>query len=156
MILALVLAVLTAIPPDLSIDDDVDLIEINHFFDENGKLVFDQVIFLDWSPDAGRYQVRAWRKLKRQQQVPIQEAAGGYLAVFHDGDVLRRVRAKSFRETWTQFDVELAEREHLPKDRRPGLTRPGFTASIGLVSRLREHFENLRLGEKNRLVDPMP
>ena len=29
--------------------DEVDLIEVNHFHDEHGRLVFDQVIFYDWS-----------------------------------------------------------------------------------------------------------
>ncbi len=29
---------------------DVDLIELNHSFDEHGKLVFHQIIFWRWSP----------------------------------------------------------------------------------------------------------
>ena len=44
--------------------DRVDLIEVNHFYDEQGRLVFDQIIFYDWSPMQCRYQVRDWRLLK--------------------------------------------------------------------------------------------
>ena len=28
--------------------EEVDLIEVNHFFDEQGRLVFEQLIFYDW------------------------------------------------------------------------------------------------------------
>jgi len=99
--------------------DSVDLIEVNHFYDEHGRLVFDQVIFYDWCTSENRYQVRAWRLLKKPSQMPQRNLhTGEYVTTWHDGDVLRRVRAESFRESWTQYDPELREREHLPKDRR--------------------------------------
>ena len=44
--------------------DRLDLVELNHFYDEQGRLVFDQLIFYDWSPEDARYQVRAWRLVK--------------------------------------------------------------------------------------------
>ena len=40
----------------------VDLIEVNHFYDENGKRVFDQLIFWDWKPAEAAHRVRAWRE----------------------------------------------------------------------------------------------
>ena len=99
--------------------DQVDLIEVNHFYDEHGRLVFDQVIFYDWSDSQSRYQVRAWRLLKNKAQIPSKNfQTGDYETIWHDGDVLRRVRGASFRESWTQYDPELREREYLPKDRR--------------------------------------
>lgn len=99
--------------------DQVDLIEVNHFYDEHGRLVFDQVIFYDWSHSQSRYQVRAWRLLKNKAQIPSKNfQTGDYETIWHDGDVLRRVRGASFRESWTQYDPELREREYLPKDRR--------------------------------------
>ena len=105
--------------------DEVDLIEVNHFYDEHGRLVFDQVIFYDWSTSDGRYQVCAWRLLKTPAQVPYRHWSGeGFVTTWHDGDVLRRVSGKSFRETWTQFDPELVERDFLPKDRRRELRKP--------------------------------
>ena len=102
--------------------ETVDLIEINHFYDEHGRLVFDQVIFYDWSQDDARYMVRAWRLVKNPAQLPQRDwKDGGYAAVWQDGDLMRHVRAKSFRETWTQYDPELIEREFLPKERRKEL-----------------------------------
>jgi len=99
--------------------DQVDLIEVNHYHDEHGKLVFDQIIFYDWSPHDSRYHVRAWRLLKRPAQLPRRNwRDGGFTAVWRDGEVLRMVRAKAVRETWTQHDPELVERNYLPKDQR--------------------------------------
>ena len=48
----------------------VDLIELNHFVDEDGREVFRQVIFYDWSKSHHRFHVRAWRLIKRESQVP--------------------------------------------------------------------------------------
>ena len=104
--------------------DRVDLIELNHFYDEQGKHVFDQIIFYDWSPQSGRYHVRAWRLLKKPAQIPSRNwKHGEFVAVWHDGDLLRRVRGTSVRESWTQYDPELIEREFLAKDKRPDLAR---------------------------------
>jgi hypothetical protein len=102
--------------------ETVDLMEINHFYDEHGRLVFDQVIFYDWSKDDARYMVRAWRLIKNPAQVPQRDwKEGGYVSVWQDGELLRQVRSQSFRETWTQYDPELVERDYLPKERRKEL-----------------------------------
>ncbi len=99
--------------------EQVDLMEVNHFYDEQGRLVFDQVIFYDWAPEHSRYMVRAWRLVKKPAQLPERDwVGGGYQAVWQDGEVLRRVRAESMRESWTQYDPELIEREYLPKEHR--------------------------------------
>ena len=108
-------------------NDHVDLIEVNHFYDEHGKLVFDQVIFYDWSMVENRYNVRAWRLLKCKAQMPSRNwRRRDFETIWHDGDVLRRVRAKAIRETWTQYDPELVEREHLPKEKRRELRKLRF------------------------------
>ncbi len=111
--------------------DHVDLIEVNHFYDETGKLVFDQVIFYDWSVEHGRYNVRDWKLLKKTGQIPVRNwSKGEFLAVWYDGDTLRVVRSSSVRESWTQYDPELLEREYFPKEKRAGLMRvAGKTAS---------------------------
>ena len=107
--------------------DEVDLIELNHFYDEQGRLVFDQIIFYDWCTTQSRYNVRDWRLLKKSSQVPLRNWRDGeFVAVWHDfkeRDVLRRVKAKMVRETWTQYDPELVEREFLPQERRRQLTK---------------------------------
>ena len=117
--LVMALLLLSASPSDLVARDRVDLIEINSFYDEQGRLVFEQQIFLDWSPDDARYMVRAWRLVKNPAQRPQRDwREGGYVAVWQDGDLMRVVRARQLRETWTQYDPEISEREILPKERR--------------------------------------
>jgi hypothetical protein len=120
-----IVAVLGVSPQEDVARETVDLLEVNHFYDEHGRLVFDQVIFYDWSADDARYMVRAWRMVKNPAQLPQRDwsanGGGGYFTVWQDGELLRHVRSQSMRETWTQYDPELIEREYLPKERRKEL-----------------------------------
>jgi hypothetical protein len=103
--------------------DQVELIEYNHFYDEQGRHVFDQMLFYDWSARDARYQIRDWRLIKTTTQTPYYDAQRGfYVATWHDGLTLRQVRAGSIRETWTQYDPELTERSVLPKEHRRELS----------------------------------
>jgi hypothetical protein len=104
--------------------DRVDLIEVNHFYDEQGRHVFDQIIFYDWSAQYGRYNVRAWRLLKHRAQIPQRDwNRGDFVALWQDGVVLRKVCAETVRESWTQYDPELVERAFLPKEQRRELRK---------------------------------
>jgi len=108
--------------------ESVDLIELNHFYDEHGRLVFDQVIFYDWALSESRYNVRAWRLVKNPSQLPQRDwSGGGYSAMWQDGEQIRHIRSKSIRETWTQYDPELVEREYLPKEKRKELKTVSVT-----------------------------
>lgn len=116
---ALLLAVLCILPRSPVIETRCDVIELNHFYDENGRHIFDQLIYWDWCDVACRFQVRAWRMLKSRSQWPILDRRrGGYVARWFDGERLREVRARAFRETWTQHDPELLEREILSNEHR--------------------------------------
>lgn len=166
LVLGLCASSFAILPQAEPIEDRVDLMEVNHFYDEQGRKVFDQVIFYAWNPQ--RYSVEcgfwdtttefrmvappcakeyvreiaapetvfvsnreevwhgfdvvAWRLVKSPDQLPRPDRLhGGYVAVWHDNGLLRRVRSDAFRETWTQYDPELVEREFLPKDQRRGL-----------------------------------
>lgn len=127
MQIAVCLAAFTLSPADEVTVDEVDLVEVNHFYDDQGRLVFDQVIYYDWSPVHSRYQVRDWRLLKSPTQIPLRDwRAGGYVSEWEDfkqRNGLRRVKTKSVRETWTQHDPELVEREFLAQEKRAELTR---------------------------------
>lgn len=104
--------------------DYCDLIELNHLHDEQGRHVFDQLVYWDFRFEQAAYVVRAWRLQKTPEQIPQRDfERGGYVARWHDNDTLRVVRAKQFRETWTTYDPELANREIFPKDMRRELTR---------------------------------
>lgn len=106
-----------------SLADHVDLVEVNHFCDEYGKVIFNQLIFYDWCPESGRYQVRSWKPLRKDYQYPTRNwAKDCYTAVWYDKGVKRIVEAQVIRESWTRFDPELVEREFLPLDLRVGLS----------------------------------
>jgi hypothetical protein len=117
------LACLCGSPPREDVaSEQVDLVEVNHFYDDQGRHVFDQVIFYDWAEGHSRHMVRAWRLVKNPAQLPQRNwKDGSYTALWHDNEVLRKVQAKSMRESWTQYDPELAEREYLPKEKRKEL-----------------------------------
>jgi hypothetical protein len=146
MILALLL--LSIVPRDDVARETVDLAELNHHYDEHGRHVWDQVIFYDWGPpytgpiepvrlwcqeeegeplgpvknDSWRFQVRTWRLVKNLNIIPQRDwERGGYRSLWQDGEVLRDVQAKAFRETWSQDDPELIERLYLPKAQRKEL-----------------------------------
>jgi hypothetical protein len=106
--------------------ESVDLIEVNSTYDEYGKFIFRQIIFWDFehytalNGAAGyRYQVVCWRMLKDDSQLPQRDhASRRYFVRWQDGNIARHVSAKEFRETWSQYDPELLEREILPKEKR--------------------------------------
>lgn len=116
-------AIVASTPRDEATVDRVDLVELNHCFDEYGRPAIDQLIFYDWCTAECRFQVRAWRLLKTPAQMPRPDVSGGYMIRWQDGAVLREIYAKQFRETWTQYDPELTEREFLPKDKRRDLRK---------------------------------
>jgi hypothetical protein len=102
--------------------DVVDLVELNHVYSAEGKPIYTQAVFYDWRPVQGEHQVRAWRLLKSVERRPERDfQSGDWVMIFPDTAGLREVRAASFRESWTQYDLEQVERDRLPKEYRPGL-----------------------------------
>ncbi len=102
----------------------VDLIELNHFVDNEGREVFRQLIFYDWSETHHRYHVRAWRLVKDASQLPQRHWSPAiYQSTWHDDHQLRQVWSPTYRETWSQKDPERANREILPEDQRVPLWR---------------------------------
>jgi hypothetical protein len=99
------------------VEDKVDVIEINHFLNDQGQVQLDQIIFFDWSPTQSRYIVRAWRSYKDKSQLPMKLPDGGYVAIWRDNrdGVLRKVYAKSCRETWTNYDPETVNKEYMDR-----------------------------------------
>lgn len=123
---ALALLLLSVVPQAGGVlADRVDLIELNHFYDEQGREVFDQMIFWEWDGDRSRFHAIDFRLVKSPRQVPAFDfETRCWVSIWPDGDLLRKVRAGSFRETWTQYDPELYDRKFVPKDLRRGLARP--------------------------------
>lgn len=112
------------LPVSPVVDDTADMIEVNHYFDQNGQPVFVQIIFWEWLADESAYRVFAWRMLKSAEQLPVYDWwRECYVSCFSDQNVLRRVRAPCVRDTWTQYDPELLDRQFLPQQSRRGLAR---------------------------------
>jgi hypothetical protein len=60
--------------------------------------------------------------VKNPAQLPQKDwKDGSYASVWQDGELMRHIRSKSIKETWTQYDPELVERDFLPKERRKEL-----------------------------------
>ena len=106
---ALALATLAILPlPDVA-EDYCYRIELNHFYDEDGRPVFSQVIFWD------ERHVIAWRNWRVPEQTPwLDRRRGGYVTQWLDGDKFRVVRAAHYNESWTQHDPELVDRDARP------------------------------------------
>lgn len=103
----------------------VDLIELHHSYDEVGRHVFDQLVFYEWSHKRGTYRVIAWRMVKREAQLPKRTFTPlGYRCLWQDDGVLREIWSPLFRETWSQFDPERANRKVFPEAGRPELAKP--------------------------------
>ena len=112
----------------------VDLIELNHFVDDEGREVFRQVIFYDWSNEYQRFHVRAWRLIKRDSQLPVRRwNPQRYQCTWHDDGLRRQVWAPKMRETWSQRDPERVNRAMLPEDQRLPLFPPKVAEADGTV-----------------------
>lgn len=121
---ALLLSAVAMIPSDAVVLDEADVIEVNHYFDKDGNLVFKQVIFWRWRNDSANHHVFAWRFAKQSSQIPVHDwARNGYVSIWYDGQVLRCVRSRAIRETWTQYDPEVHDRTLFCQRRRCGLLK---------------------------------
>ena len=115
--LCLFLCATISLKGNRSADEYVDLIELNHFFDQKGGLVYDQVIFYERAPETGRFQVRAWclvedrEYLNRRPTKNIQTEL--YQVDWYDSDqrLLRKITSRLYRESWTQIDPERANKK---------------------------------------------
>lgn len=99
------------VPREPVIEDLVEVVEINHVYDENGCKQLQQVI--GW--DDG--QVSWWRMYKDKH------APHGKTLIFTDGHYLRKIRAGAIHETHLQYDPEVNDREKLSTHMRKGLSK---------------------------------
>lgn len=108
------------IPRSEPVRDTAAVVEVNWLYDGEGKLIFQQLIL--WDEAGGCI---AWKLIKEGKPMPVRDwRGGGYVVLWSDGDLLREVRARTFVETFTQHDPEIANRESLPKEFRRQLTTP--------------------------------
>lgn len=98
---------------------DVGHVELNHTFNEKGKLAITQMIYWDWDKDNGFF-VRTWHTFKGE----VYRDANGSRYFFVKIDIQSvRVRAKHFKETFTQYDPEREDnKKHGQRFRRGTLS----------------------------------
>lgn len=105
----------------------VDLVELNHRYDDQGRHCYDQVIFYEWSPDYRRYHVVAWclvdQGLSRLPQ--YDHATDRYVVRWLDreSNLFREIWAPVYRETWSDSDPERANKELMDEKYRVSLFR---------------------------------
>ena len=105
----------------------VDLIELNHNYDDLGRHKYDQIIFYEWAPDFKRYHVIAWCLVEGdERRIPMYDShRDDHVVRWYDRDARldREVRSRVFRETWSQLDPERENRRWLEEKHRISLRR---------------------------------
>ena len=124
----IILIALLSVPIAFSTHEHVDAIELNHFHDQRGHLVYDQVIFWERTPVNGRFQVRAWCLVDDRETMnrrPIQNDNGLYecFMVASSERLTRRIVSRVFRESWTQTDPEREDKKRHPESLRIELVK---------------------------------
>ena len=110
-------------------EEYVDLIELNHFYDNQGRHVYDQVIFYEKTPDTGRFQVRAWclvedRDFRNRRPIKNMETKLYQVDWFDNDQRLHRIiTSRLFRESWTQVDPERANKKIVEERSRIALVQ---------------------------------
>lgn len=114
------------VPQSPLVCDRVDVLELNRVYDDEGRPVLTQMIFWDWHERDARLHVVAWRLWKDESPLPTRDwSCGEFVLLWNDGELLREVRAAAWRESWTQFDPELHDRNVFSKENRRGLSHDG-------------------------------
>ena len=113
----LALIAVSVVPQPSVVSDRVDVLERHWFYDGEGRLVFQQLVGGDVQRD-GSEAVCFWRLIKTESLIPQRDRErGGYYVLFIEDGPTRRVTAPAYRERWTQWDVELENREVFPKEK---------------------------------------
>lgn len=118
MIFAFLLLVLCS---TLVRQETCDMIELHHMHDAQGKPVFDQIIFWDWSHEDNKYRVRAWRIVDNKERP--EKRNGRWYITYSDNQIRRCFVAEHFRESWLQKDPEREDKREHPEHLRTALRR---------------------------------
>jgi len=143
----MILVLFSIVPHDKQIlEDKFDKVELNHFYDDQGRHTFDQVIWYDWDHLRNQHKVESWRLVKSPEILPVlNRNTNKYESLFYDKDAkFHLVIADYYIESWTQYDVELVDRENYDKDKRKDLKtskepqKPANAVIPGIIRALEE------------------
>lgn len=128
--LLLAAALLATVPQDAVLRDRCDLIEVNAFHDQDAKLIFTQCLFWDWCPTRSCHRICDWKLIRQNRDqfdaknITIKRdfSTGEWVATWSDDSGPREVRAATYRDSLTQFDPELLDRDKHPVQERRKLS----------------------------------
>jgi len=122
---AVLIIMVCIIPRGAAVHQHYDMLEVNSVHDDQGQLVFIQVLYCEWHRLERAWHVHDWRLLKDHNQVPtLSPISGIYNARWDDGGVMRHVSCDYLRKTATNFDPELDDRGSWPQELRRTLIKP--------------------------------
>ena len=126
MELFVALVVMLTMPQvDLATQEYCDVLEVNVVYDEKGREILRQLIGWDKSESPNGFSVVFWRLITQESMYPqLSYATQMYSSEWHDGDTFRRVKSSKRWVRHLQYDVEIFDRRHMPKEHRRGLTTP--------------------------------
>ena len=131
--------------------DNVDLIEVNYVYDDTGRVKYAQLIFWEWKRrlllpqkniygkengvwyqgagmvvvDCIVYHNRHIEERLEKYAIPRRSKRGWTSEFYHRGDSCnRRVHAKYYTTTRTEYDIEIINKVLWPTQLRKGLTEP--------------------------------
>lgn len=119
--LAMVLLATVPVLGKLRAEIPIDLLEVNHVYDDTGNHRFAQVIAWERDAATGRYFVRDWFVLEqaRFETRSVVVTAGGVYEIYRDQDKFnRKLRSSLFLETHTAHDREVENKKLLPAEYR--------------------------------------
>lgn len=116
----LIFLLLSILPqPSGCIDVECSYVEVNHFYDNDGKKVFSQLILWNdgqFGPQVIDYKMLSRGRFSNEDDFKIVDYTDrNPLLIVEHSSLIFRVRCGSIQETWTQFDPELVNREVYPK-----------------------------------------
>lgn len=91
-----------------------DVIEVNNYYDENHSLRFRQIIYWRWQKD--QLHVAHWRLYNNAPSV--YRYRNTWVDTYSFEGKLVQVKAKSFRETHTDYDPEREDQKTFPPENR--------------------------------------
>lgn len=112
-----------------------DLMEINHCYDESGKLRYTQVMCMNWKPDYRRFNVEFWTLIEntdspRNRPVVVDhfyskpQPRWRYQFRFRHSTGNAMIYSQMLRETKTVRDPERDDKQIWPQENRCGLNTP--------------------------------
>lgn len=110
------------------IDEEVSLIEYNHVYNKNNSQCFDQVIFYHCHAETGEFHVRGFFLVRADSsnKPPLSNGRGWYVVEYVDDHqkILRRIKSKIYKETWTTSDPEQEDKLYIEDQYRYHLIKP--------------------------------